>query len=76
MACGILIPWPGIKPGSPALQDGFSTTGPLDQNPGVVLTIVSFHFACHIYDVFPLFKFSVNASSIVIIEVYNKNLQK
>ena len=55
----------------------------------MVLTIVSFHFACHIYDVFPLFKFSVNAAAaaakslqscptctIVIIEVYNKNLQK
>ena len=26
MACGILVPWPGIIPTSPALQDGFLTT--------------------------------------------------
>ena len=28
VACGILIPPPGIKPESPALEGGFSTTGP------------------------------------------------
>ena len=28
MACGILVPRPGIKPVSPALQEGFLTTGP------------------------------------------------
>ena len=27
-ACGILVPWPGIQPASPALQDRFLTTGP------------------------------------------------
>ena len=27
-ACGILVPWPRIKPTSPALEDGFSITGP------------------------------------------------
>ena len=27
-ACGILLPWPGIKPPSPALQGRFLTTGP------------------------------------------------
>ena len=27
-ACGILVPWPGIKPASPALQGRFLTTGP------------------------------------------------
>ena len=27
-ACGILVPWPGIEPMSPALQGGFLTTGP------------------------------------------------
>ena len=27
-ACGILVPWAGSKPASPALQVGFSTTGP------------------------------------------------
>ena len=25
--CGILVPWPGIRPASPALEDGFLTTG-------------------------------------------------
>ena len=27
-ACRILVPQPGIEPASPALQDGFLTTGP------------------------------------------------
>ena len=27
-ACGILVPWPGIEPTSPALEGGFLTTGP------------------------------------------------
>ena len=26
--CGILVPWPEIKPASPVLEDGFLTTGP------------------------------------------------
>ena len=25
---GILVPWPGTEPASPALQGGFLTTGP------------------------------------------------
>ena len=28
VACGILVPWPGIEPASPALQGRFFTTGP------------------------------------------------
>ena len=28
VACGILVPQPGIKPTSPVLQGGFLTTGP------------------------------------------------
>ena len=28
VACGILVPGPGVEPASPALQDGFVTTGP------------------------------------------------
>ena len=31
-ACGILNPWQGIKPMSPALEDGFLTTGPLEKS--------------------------------------------
>ena len=27
-ACGILVPWPGMEPVSPALVGGFLTTGP------------------------------------------------
>ena len=28
IACGILVPQPGIEPTSPALEGGFLTTGP------------------------------------------------
>ena len=31
-ACGILVPWPGIEPVSPALQGGFLTAGPLGKS--------------------------------------------
>ena len=27
-ACGVLVPWPGMEPMSPALEGGFLTTGP------------------------------------------------
>ena len=27
VSCGIFVPWPGIEPGSPALQSRFLTTG-------------------------------------------------
>ena len=40
MACGILVPWSGIKPASLALQGRFLTTGP----PGKSLD--SQHFLC------------------------------
>ena len=29
VACGILVPWPGMEPASPALDSGVLTTGPL-----------------------------------------------
>ena len=32
VSCQILAPWPGVKPTSPALQSGFSTTGPLEKS--------------------------------------------
>ena len=31
-ACGILVPHPGIEPSSPALEDGFLSTGPLGKS--------------------------------------------
>ena len=31
-ASGILVPWPGIEPTSPALEGGFLTTGPLEKS--------------------------------------------
>ena len=34
-ACGILVPWPGIRPTPPALESEVLTTGP----PGKSLTI-------------------------------------
>ena len=33
LACGILVPWPGIKPVSPALEGRFLTAGPPGKNP-------------------------------------------
>ena len=33
MACGILVPQPGIEPMSPELQGGFLTTGSLGKSP-------------------------------------------
>ena len=35
MACGILVPWPGIELMSPALQGRFSATGPPGKVPQV-----------------------------------------
>ena len=32
VACGILVPRPGIKPTSPALEGGLLTTGPLGKS--------------------------------------------
>ena len=32
VACGILVPLPGIKPESPASQGGFLTTGPVGKS--------------------------------------------
>ena len=33
-ACGILVPWPEIQPGSSAWQDRFLATGPPGKPPG------------------------------------------
>ena len=33
VACGTLVPKPGIEPASPALQGGFLTTGPQGKFP-------------------------------------------
>ena len=35
VVCGIFVPWPGIKPSSPALEGGFLTTGPPGKSPGL-----------------------------------------
>ena len=40
-ACGILIPQPGIKPMSPALEGGFLTTGPPGKSPSGCFKIFS-----------------------------------
>ena len=40
LACGILVPWPGIEPVFPALQGRFLTTGPPRKSwDGVVLKV-------------------------------------
>ena len=36
MACGMLVPQPGIKPMSPALESRFLTTGPPGKSPGML----------------------------------------
>ena len=41
-ACGILFPWPGIEPESPALQGRFLTTGPLGKSH-LQLILIMFH---------------------------------
>ena len=38
-ACGILVPRPGIKPMSPTLEGGFSTTGPPRKSPLVLFNL-------------------------------------
>ena len=45
IACGILIPWAGIKPNSPSLQGGFLTTGPPRKSPQIsLLFIITMHW--------------------------------
>ena len=37
VACGILVPQPGIQPGSPDLEGGFQTAGPPTKSPEFIL---------------------------------------
>ena len=39
-ACGILVPWPGIEPVSPALEGGILTTGPTRKSPSFYIWLV------------------------------------
>ena len=39
-ACGILVPWPGIEPVSPALEGGILTTGPTGKSPSFYIWLV------------------------------------
>ena len=32
-ACGILVPWPGIEPTTPAMEGEVLTTGPPEKSP-------------------------------------------
>ena len=41
-ACGILVPWPGIKPTPPELQGRFLTTGPPGKSPDKLHLIILF----------------------------------
>ena len=36
MVCGLLVPLPEIKPVSPALEGGFSTTGPPEKSHSIL----------------------------------------
>ena len=46
MACGVLVLQPGIEPSSPALEDGFLTTGP----PGKSLEFISLKIKVQLRD--------------------------
>jgi len=40
IACGILVPQPGIKPAFPALEGRFLTTGPLGKSKTYFLNLM------------------------------------
>ena len=43
MACGILVPQPGTKPVSPALEGEFLTTGPSGKFPKALFFLIFTH---------------------------------
>ena len=43
MACRILVPRPRIEPASPALEGGFSITGPRGKSPSAFYTKILFY---------------------------------
>ena len=49
-ARGILVPWPGIKPASSALQDGFLTTGPPGKSLGWLVSTSVMNWYGHTWD--------------------------
>ena len=49
VACGILVPRPGIEPVSPALQDGFLTTEP----PGKCINVYMYKYLYSMYKYTP-----------------------
>ena len=44
LACEILVPQPGIKPASPALEGKFLITGPPGMSPFLIVFILEIHF--------------------------------
>ena len=44
--CGILVPWPGIKPASPALEGGFLTTRPPGKSQDTFFLLPWVFIAC------------------------------
>ena len=45
-ACGILVPWPGIKPLSPAWQGGVLTTGLPQKFPFIIFKSFFWYLQC------------------------------
>ena len=43
MACGILVPQPGIELACPELEDGFLTTGPPGKSPQMEFSLEELH---------------------------------
>ena len=42
VACGILVPQPGVKPVSPALQGRFLTTGPPEKSQQIKIELLMY----------------------------------
>ena len=59
LACGILIPWPEIKPASPALEGRFLATGPSGRVPWIIFLIND-----HLLLLFLLFSHTVVLDSV------------
>jgi len=45
VACGILVPQPGIKPVFPALEGGFLATGPPRKSPEYIFIRIKFNLS-------------------------------
>ena len=71
-ACGILVPRPGIEPTSPALEGGFSTTGPPGKSSMVVIVLFVWNWVTE--EVTKFWKLTNHLNSRDLILNHNNNL--